>query len=511
MGLTSLRPLQFRGIVDTALGIYRSYFVALVRPILLFFAPLYVLVGVVQAYVDTEGPISTTTTNAAGVKVTHVNAGALWTNLGVVAMVLVVNALATWLAQATCVLTVADAYLGTDPDWRKSFDFARRRFGKVAWVSLLSLGGFLLGLLLFVVPGIAVYVMWVIAVPTVLLEGLAGTRALGRSRQLVRGRWWPTFGPIALISLMILVVAAFVRAVTTDVVGGAFGHGTAASAIGATIGSALTEVFLFPVLACVILVLYFDLRVRKEGFDLDLLAREVGISDWSGSPGRLAPVGGYGYPGSAPAWQQGARGSAQSGGSGTPSPGGWGPPAYPGDRYPGNPHPGTPYPGNPYPGGWGPPPRPAGTQPPYPAGWPPPTGERQAPPDGHWPPPGQWPPPGEWPPPPDGQWQPPGQGSWPPPQPGQGSWPPPPGSWPPPAPPYPQPWGPPPPWGKSPPPPWEPQPPPPEARAPDAAPAPLWPAVSSKPVPRPKMLPPRGNTSAAATNVDEEQESSTDN
>ena len=43
--------------------------------------------------------------------------------------------------------------------------------------------------------------------------------------------------------------------------------------VAGTASSAVTT----PFIAGVITVLYFDLRVRKEGFDLELLAREVGV------------------------------------------------------------------------------------------------------------------------------------------------------------------------------------------------------------------------------------------
>ncbi len=48
-----------------------------------------------------------------------------------------------------------------------------------------------------------------------------------------------------------------------------------ADAVGQTAASALTT----PLSAAVLTVLYFDLRVRKEGFDLELLAERVGLAE----------------------------------------------------------------------------------------------------------------------------------------------------------------------------------------------------------------------------------------
>jgi hypothetical protein len=50
------------------------------------------------------------------------------------------------------------------------------------------------------------------------------------------------------------------------------------SLLASTISSTISSVIVFPFIAAVITVLYFDLRVRSEGFDLEILARELGSS-----------------------------------------------------------------------------------------------------------------------------------------------------------------------------------------------------------------------------------------
>ena len=44
--------------------------------------------------------------------------------------------------------------------------------------------------------------------------------------------------------------------------------------IGLAVGG-LVQMFIYPVLYCVLTVTYYDLRVRKEGFDLELLASSL--------------------------------------------------------------------------------------------------------------------------------------------------------------------------------------------------------------------------------------------
>ena len=56
------------------------------------------------------------------------------------------------------------------------------------------------------------------------------------------------------------------------------------SAISGVVGLALTT----PFQAAFVIVLYFDLRVRKEGYDLELLAREMAGERGSALPDRAA-------------------------------------------------------------------------------------------------------------------------------------------------------------------------------------------------------------------------------
>ncbi|HEY3238117.1 MAG TPA: hypothetical protein VGL92_01040, partial [Acidimicrobiia bacterium] len=72
------------------------------------------------------------------------------------------------------------------------------------------------------------------------------------------------------------------------------------SVIGFTVGALaniLSDVITTPFVAAVFVLVYFDLRVRKEGFDLQLLAQAMGPLPEGGPP---APAGPYGAP--PPAW-----------------------------------------------------------------------------------------------------------------------------------------------------------------------------------------------------------------
>ena len=200
--------------------------------------------------------------------------------LGGLAIGTLLQMFAVLLASAACFRAIAQAYLGDTPDWRASLSYAWHRTPSVLLISLLYGLGVLGGTLLLIVPGVWLYLAWAFAVPVLLVEGLRGRKALGRSFALVQGRWWRTFGVIVVGFILASVVSAMMQGVfllgilfdpDNDVVV------VVLNAIATTLALAIAT----PFQAALVTVVYFDLRIRKEGFDLELLARGIG----AGVPG----------------------------------------------------------------------------------------------------------------------------------------------------------------------------------------------------------------------------------
>jgi hypothetical protein len=129
----------------------------------------------------------------------------------------------------------------------------------------ISMGGLLVLAAVFVVAYLAV--LWALAPAAYVLEPVGVVAALGRSRALVRGVWWRTFG--------ILLVAGFVVAVPAVVVMGLFGSFSLESqGAGALVRTALAlaviGTFAAPFGTGVTGLIYVDRRIRRERFDVDL-------------------------------------------------------------------------------------------------------------------------------------------------------------------------------------------------------------------------------------------------
>jgi hypothetical protein len=97
------------------------------------------------------------------------------------------------------------------------------------------------------------FVNWSLLVQVVVNEGEGPLRAMGRSRQIVRGQWWRTLGINLAIALLAFLPGLVISRVTGPI------DQQWATALGAGIGSAITA----PFIALAQTLLYADLRARK--------------------------------------------------------------------------------------------------------------------------------------------------------------------------------------------------------------------------------------------------------
>jgi len=134
--------------------------------------------------------------------------------------------------------------------------------------------GVFLGLVLMVAFMAAVIVMsirWSLSNVIVALEEAGPLRALVRSWRLTAGVAWRTLG----VLLSVTLVAAVIGGLLSEILGLTFadlifGESSQNALIVRTIISATLSVALAPLLPLALTVLYFDQRVRREAFDLDV-------------------------------------------------------------------------------------------------------------------------------------------------------------------------------------------------------------------------------------------------
>ena len=128
--------------------------------------------------------------------------------------------------------------------------------------------------------GVWLWGVWAVAAPAMIVEGLGVRRAFGRSLDLVRGVFWRTWGLRALGWVLTYVLGLFVSLpflVLAGVLGGLNPIDTANSpsssavfVVVSAIGTLLSTALVAPVTSAVEVLLYLDLRMRREGLDIVL-------------------------------------------------------------------------------------------------------------------------------------------------------------------------------------------------------------------------------------------------
>ncbi|MBV9848618.1 MAG: hypothetical protein JO250_02905 [Armatimonadetes bacterium] len=163
-----------------------------------------------------------------------------------------------------------------------------------------------LGLLLCYVGTLIPLTLLVFTAHAFALEDKNFGRATGRSNRLVSGHGGRVFGSLILLELVAAIVALGIQLplvyafdVMLNVTPGSdilFGGGSAVTALSeqrrivADISQGLSNLVLTPFVFCVLTVLYYDLRVRKEAFDIELLARGLRYPPLSALGGYLPPA-----------------------------------------------------------------------------------------------------------------------------------------------------------------------------------------------------------------------------
>ena len=121
--------------------------------------------------------------------------------------------------------------------------------------------------LIVVIPGIVVYVWFCLAAPVVIIEKEGGFGALKRSRVLVKGFFQKTFILVVLLTGVQTFVTIFPLILS-------FANSSILSSFFSLFSICLL-LLIEPFKIISTTMLYYDLRVRKEGYDLEVLAQEL--------------------------------------------------------------------------------------------------------------------------------------------------------------------------------------------------------------------------------------------
>jgi hypothetical protein len=168
------------------------------------------------------------------------------------------------LTNGALTIAAADRILGGQAEWREVWMLLFRRLGKLLSAVIPAAIVVTIGLLFFLIPGLVLALFFTFVSPVVLIEGLGGRAALERSTTLVRSDWLR-------VALLLIGVAA-VHWV---------GHLVASllvppgSIFMASLVSDLVTMVMLPVPVLGTVLLYFDIRRKRDSFTNDNLRADL--------------------------------------------------------------------------------------------------------------------------------------------------------------------------------------------------------------------------------------------
>jgi hypothetical protein len=167
-------------------------------------------------------------------------------------------------------VVVSDICVGLKPSVRRAYARAfvnpGRLIGTYLALALLSF----VALLALLIPGLIVTALYMFVGPVVILEQIGGRAAFTRSRHLSYGSRLRNLGIYFLVILLLIVVMFIVGGIMGLLVAVGGGEKILVEILGIILGA-----FLAPLFGVPIVLLYYDMRARKEGYGAPQLIEDL--------------------------------------------------------------------------------------------------------------------------------------------------------------------------------------------------------------------------------------------
>ena len=281
--MTSLQPMGFTDILDTIFSLYRSHFRLIFGICIVYFVlmlGLNLLLGISAFYFSNSGPWGMA--------------------IGIPIITSWITILISLFSIGALLFAGGQSYLGRQIAAGTAFRQIARRFWSYLGSNILYM--LVIGLLAITIIGIpfAIYfaARWGFYAQAVLIEETSATHALRRSSELVKGTWWRVFG----ILFAIFVLAFMIQTILQFSLLFGFGLTQAISGEGGLLKmfqrlfvpelttwdglvNYIIQSFINYVVNSLMLpvgiigstLLYFDQRIRKEGFDIEMRVTDTAV------------------------------------------------------------------------------------------------------------------------------------------------------------------------------------------------------------------------------------------
>lgn len=236
----SLRPRSATELVDAAFQIFRRN----ATPFMLASAVIYIPWLIINAFIN---PMT-----AAEVQLDPSRIF-IWSLISIVVYSV---------AAGLVMLLARDVYLDRPLDVGRAFKDLTRNLIPLVIATFLLYILLIFGVVLFVIPVFYVLARFFAVRAAVVIEGAGIGKSFSRSSELSQNSKWHILGTLALAAIVMFTITIGVSMLMSAI----------PSRVVAFVVSAIIAVTVYPFVSIVEVLLYYDMRIRKEGFDIEYLS-----------------------------------------------------------------------------------------------------------------------------------------------------------------------------------------------------------------------------------------------
>lgn len=263
----TIQPMALADIIDGAMRLYRHNFAPFLGIVAIAWVPALAVqvAGIYLLY----GPLTDDTAT--------MEPEALIPAMTVFALAgVAVYLIAVPLAQGALMWAVSNRYLDRPAGIAAAYRIVIDRLGSMIAVIFLSALVIGAGMLACVIPGLIFAFMFSFAVPEIVLENRRPVDALKRSWQLANYDFWKVVITLFVLSLLVsLISMALATPFSIALISLAGEENMILFQTLARSVNTIVQLLVQPVQIIGTILLYYDLRIRHEGFDIQLLADAV--------------------------------------------------------------------------------------------------------------------------------------------------------------------------------------------------------------------------------------------
>lgn len=260
MAIQPNQPQGIGGVLDTAFNLYKST-LGRVWPISLLLAIVSVIPG---AYMLFNGMPAFDPQNPE-TAVPFAMYTAPFITLSLISAVL-----SMWVSGA---MFLKQRAIGVDDelDTGAAFQLSLTRLPAMVGATLVYIVAMMVGFILLIVPGLILTLSMILYMTLVLFDTKGPIDAVVGSHKLVWGNWWRTCAVITVMGILVIVIfiaLGFVIGLATPFAGVVLADLVMVMMVVQLVLNAAFYIFLGPFTSAVMIALYWDLKLRKEGGDL---------------------------------------------------------------------------------------------------------------------------------------------------------------------------------------------------------------------------------------------------